>query len=127
MQQQFLQRPTIYFLTSRPINEENSIAIQGQKVENREYCECAESDSFPLCYASFEFLRYIHKISKKAQKLDDMTSLEIDNEKGKQLFHQSQPMEERTTCHEMLNHKEGDERDEQLEPALHPHPSFDEQ
>ena len=35
-------------------------------------------------------------------------------------------MEETTTCHEMSNHKEGDEKDEQLEPALHPNPSFDE-
>ena len=81
----------------------------------------------PLCYASFESLRYIREISKQAQKLDDITSSEIDNEKGKQSCQQSQPMEETTTCHEMSNHKEGDEKDEQLKPALHSNPSFDEQ
>ena len=52
---------------------------------------------------------------------------EIDNEKGKQSCDQSHPMEETTACHEMSNHKEGDEKDEQIEPALHPNPSFDEQ
>ena len=36
-------------------------------------------------------------------------------------------MEEIKTCHEMSNHKEGDEKGEQLEPTLHPNPSFDEQ
>ena len=52
-----------------PLNEENSIAIQGQRLENKEDSECVEGDSFPLCYASFELLRYLHKISKQAQKI----------------------------------------------------------
>ena len=30
-------------------------------------------------------------------------------------------------CHEMSNHKEEDEKGEQLEPSLHSNPSFDEQ
>ena len=105
MQQQFLQRPAVDFVSSRPVNEENSIAIQGQRDENRDDSECAEGDNFPLCYASFEFLKYLLKISKQEQKLEDMKFSKIDNEKGKQLCHQAQPMEETTTFHEMPNHK----------------------
>ena len=37
--------------SSEPVNEENSIAIQGQGDENRDDSECAEGDNFPLCYA----------------------------------------------------------------------------
>ena len=74
--------PIVGFVISGPVNEENSIAIQGQKAENKEDSECVESDSFPLCYASFELLRLILKISKKVQKLEDMTFSKIDNEKG---------------------------------------------
>ena len=93
--------PVVDFVSSGPVNEGNSIANQGQRAENREDNECVEGDSFPVCYDSFEFLRYLRKISKKAQKLEDMTFLEIDNERGKQSFHQSQPMEETSACHEM--------------------------
>ena len=71
------------FVSSGPVNEENSITIHGQKAENREDSECAERDSLPLCYASFELLRYICKISKQAKKLEDMTFPEIENEGGK--------------------------------------------
>ena len=68
---------------SEPVNEENSMEIRGQKDENRKYSECVEGDNFPLCYASFELLRHLHKISKQAQKLEDMTFSEIDTENGK--------------------------------------------
>ena len=67
------EKPVVDFVSSGPVNEENSIAIQGQKAENGEDSECAESDSLPLCYALFELLRYLRKISKKAKKLEDMT------------------------------------------------------
>ena len=73
MQQKILQRPAVDFVSSRSVNEENSIEIQVQEAENIDDSECAEGDSLPLCYASFELLRYICKIPKKAQKLDDMT------------------------------------------------------
>ena len=63
----------IDFVSWGLVNEENSIAIQGQKAENREDSECAENESFPLYYASFELLRHILKISKKTQSLEDMT------------------------------------------------------
>ena len=83
LQQQFLQRPAIDFVSSVPVDEENSIVVQDQKVENKEDNECVEGDSFPLCYASFELLRHLHKISKQAKKLEDMTFPEIENEGGK--------------------------------------------
>ena len=107
-----LQRQVVDFVILGHVNEENAIAIQGQKVENREYSGFDESDSFTLCYASFELLRHMLKISKQEQNHEDMTCLEIDNEKGKQSCHQSQPMEETTACHEMSNQKEGDEKDD---------------
>ena len=44
---------------------------------------CVEGDHFTLCYASFELLRYLRKISKKSQNIEDMTFLEIDNGRGK--------------------------------------------
>ena len=66
-------------------------------------------------------------MSKKAQKLKDMTSSEIDNEKGKQSCHQSQPMEKTTIFHEGWNHKEEDGKGEQLEPTMPSNPSFHEQ
>ena len=93
------------FVSLGHVNEENSIAIQGQKDENREDSEYAKGYSLPLCYVAFELLGYIRKISKQAQKLEDMAFLEIDNEKGKQQCHQSQPMEETTVFHKGLNHK----------------------
>ena len=36
---------------SCPVDEENSTAIQGQRVENREDSECAGSHSLPFCYS----------------------------------------------------------------------------
>ena len=59
------KKAAIDFVSSRPVNEENSITIQGQKDENREDSECAKSDSFPLCYSSFELLRHMLQISKQ--------------------------------------------------------------
>ena len=41
---------------------------------------CVEGDIFPLCYTSFELLRYLCKMSNQAQKHEDMTFSEIDNE-----------------------------------------------
>ena len=76
MQQQFIQRTTVDFVSSGLVNEKSSIAIQGQRDENREDSECDEGDSFPLCYVSFKLMRYLCKISKQAQKLEDMTCVE---------------------------------------------------
>ena len=118
---------TVDFLSSWPVNEKNSIAIQGQKDENREDSGCVQSDSFPLCYASSELLRHMLKISKQEKKIEDMICSAIDYEKGKQSCHQSQPMEETTVFHGRLNHKEKDEKGEQLELAMHSNPSFYEQ
>ena len=75
--------------SSEPVNKEDSMEIQGQRDEYREYSECDESDSFPLCYASFELLRHMLKISKQARKLENMTCSEIDNETGKHSCHKS--------------------------------------
>ena len=47
-----------------PVNEENSMEIQGQKAENKEDSECAEGDVLPLCYASFGLLIHMLKISR---------------------------------------------------------------
>ena len=49
----------VYFVSSGTVNEENSIAIQGQRAENRENSECPGCDSLPLCYSSFVLLRHI--------------------------------------------------------------------
>ena len=61
------KKPAIDFVSSGHVNEENSIAIQGQRAENREYSECAGSDSFPLRYSSSELLKHILQISKQKQ------------------------------------------------------------
>ena len=67
------KKTAVYFLRSGLVNQENSIAIQGQGAKNREDSECDESDSLPLCYFSFELLRYICKIFEQAQNFEDMT------------------------------------------------------
>ena len=59
------KKTAVYFLRSGLVNQENSIAIQGQGAKNREDSECDESDRFPLCYDSFELLRYLPKIYKQ--------------------------------------------------------------
>ena len=45
------------------------------------------------------------KNAMRMLKIMLVTFLEIDNEKGKQSCHKSQPMEETIVCHEGLNHK----------------------
>ena len=85
------------------VHEENSIAFQGQKDENREDSGCTESDSFPLCYASFELLRHIIQISKQKHEFEIMENfmncLEVE---GK---HVKKPI----VCEEELTYKEEDE------------------
>ena len=63
------KKPTVDFVSSRIVNEENSIAIQGQKDENREDSEYDEGDSLLLCYDSFELLRCIRKYLRKHKNL----------------------------------------------------------
>ena len=50
--------------SSDPIHEENSIAVQGQRAENREDSKCAGSDCLLLCSSSFELMRHMLQISK---------------------------------------------------------------
>ena len=59
------KKPAVDFVSSGPVNEENSIAIQGQRAENREDSECAGSGNLPLSYSSFELLRHILQIAKQ--------------------------------------------------------------
>ena len=54
------KKPTINFVNSRPVSEENMTVIQSQKDS-----ESAEGDCLPLCYSSFELLRQRLKASKK--------------------------------------------------------------
>ena len=61
--------------SSDPIDEENSITIQGQRDENREDSECVGSDSLPLFYSSFELLIHILQISKQKHKCEAMEKL----------------------------------------------------
>ena len=103
LKQQFLQRHSMFYEDC-----------------NQHY----ESNCFPLCYASFEFLKQILRASKRTQKLEDMAFSEIDNEKGNQPCNQSHPMRKTIVFHEGLNHKEKDEKGEQLESGLHSNPPF---
>ena len=48
----------------RSFSEENMTVIQSQKDEKIEDNECAEGDSLPLCYSSFELTRHRLKASK---------------------------------------------------------------
>ena len=48
-----------------PVNEENMIAIHDQIFEDRMDSEHDESNCFPLCYASFEFLKQILRASNQ--------------------------------------------------------------
>ena len=45
------------------VNEENIIAIQEQKYENKVETKHVESDYFPLCFPSFEWLKKRLKVS----------------------------------------------------------------
>ena len=51
---------------------ENQDAIQHQKFEIGKDNKCAEGDTLPLCYSSFELIRHQLKASKKKQKLEAM-------------------------------------------------------
>ena len=44
-------------LKPRSDSEENQVVTRSQKAEIREDSECAEGDSLPLCYFSFELIR----------------------------------------------------------------------
>ena len=83
------KKPAVYFVCSETVDEENSIAIQGQRAENREDSECAGSDSFPLCYSSFKPLRHILQISKQKQEFEIienfMNCLEVEGKHVKKL------------------------------------------
>ena len=48
---------------------ENQVAIQSQKVETGKDGKCAEGDSLPLCYSSFELIWHMIKISKQKKKV----------------------------------------------------------
>ena len=48
----------------RSANGENQVAIQSQKVEKGKDDKCAEGDSLPVCYSSFELIIRRIKASK---------------------------------------------------------------
>ena len=52
------------------VSEENFIAIQHQKYENRVKIEHVESDGLPLCFHSFERLEKRFKVSNHKPKFD---------------------------------------------------------
>ena len=87
------KRPVADFVSSGPVNAENFVAIQGQRVENIEDSECAGSDSFPLCYSSFELLRYILQISKQKHEFEIMENfmnyLEVEGKQHDQSYNES--------------------------------------
>ena len=67
------------------VSEENIIAIQDQKDENKVDSKHVESDCLPLCFSSFEWLKKRHKVFDQKQKFEimdeDIALLEMDNEK----------------------------------------------
>ena len=104
-------------------DEKIKSALDSNPSFHEDYNQHDESNCFPLCYASLEFLKQILRASKRTQKLEDMAFLEIDNEKGEHSCNQSQPMSKTTFFPKGLKTKEEDEKGEQLESALHSHPS----
>ena len=52
------------------VSEENIIAIQDQKYENKVETKHVESDCLPLCSPSFEWLKQRLKVSDQKQKFD---------------------------------------------------------
>ena len=64
-----LEEPVI---EPRSANGENQAAIQSQKVETGKDGKCAEGDSLPLCYSSFELIRHMIKASKQKKKEGEM-------------------------------------------------------
>ena len=68
------------------VNEENMIPIHDENSEDGMGNEFAESSYLPLCFASFDFLKQILRVSNQTQKLEvmnnDMPFLGMDNEKG---------------------------------------------
>ena len=93
-----------------PVNEGNSIAVQGQRAENRKDSECAGSDNFPLCYSSFELLRHILQISKQKQKIEVMENFmnfsEVKDKQDDKSCNQCEHVEKPSVYDEELNHKE---------------------
>ena len=53
----------------RSANGENKVAIQSQRADIGKDNKCAEGDSLPLCYSSFELIRHKIKASKRKHKL----------------------------------------------------------
>ena len=52
------------------VSEENFIAIQDQKYENRVETKHVENDCLPSCFPSFEWLKKRLKVSDQKQKFD---------------------------------------------------------
>ena len=56
--------PKELVIEPRSTNGENRAAMQSQKVETGKDDKCAEGDSLPLCYSSFELIWHMIKTSK---------------------------------------------------------------
>ena len=78
------------------VSEENLIAIQDQKYENKVDSKHVESDFLPLCFYSFEWLEKTLKVSNKKQKFEivdeGINFLEMDDKKEEQLYNQFHPL-----------------------------------
>ena len=104
------KKPTVNFVISRSVSEENRTVIPSQKTKKREDNECVEGDSLPLCYSSFELIRQRLKASKQKQNFEDMGNfinfLEVGYEEDEQSCSQSQHVEKLVVCNEELDYKE---------------------
>ena len=91
-------------------NGENKAAIQSQKAEKGKDDKCAEGDSLPLCYSSFELIRHRLKVSKWKHKLEDMVhSIDVcgtKDDKEEQSCSPSLLIDTSGICDEALGHKE---------------------
>ena len=65
-----LEEPVI---EPRSANGESQAAMQSQKVGIGKDDKCAEGDSLPLCYSSFELIQHMIKASKQNKKEMEMT------------------------------------------------------
>ena len=92
------------------VSEQNLIAIQGQKDENKVDSKHVKSDGLPLCFSSFEWPKKRLKVSYQKHKFEivdeGINFREMDDKKEEQLYNPSQPIEKPAVCYEELNNKE---------------------